>query len=61
MVDYTGPCMQLEDYQEELEEMKNMTRQEYVAHLRRYCTLVFLSSTTILSCASITPAWLQVI
>ncbi|WOK99589.1 AP2-like ethylene-responsive transcription factor ANT [Canna indica] len=25
----------LEDYQEELEEMKNMTRQEYVAHLRR--------------------------
>jgi len=53
--------MQLEDYQEELEEMKNMTRQEYVAHLRRYCTLVFLSSTTILSCASITPAWLQVI
>jgi len=26
---------QLEDYQEELEEMKNMTRQEYVAHLRR--------------------------
>jgi len=27
--------MQLEDYQEELEEMKNMTRQEYVAHLRR--------------------------
>ena len=39
--------MQLEDYQEELEEMKNMTRQEYVAHLRRYCTLVFLSSTKI--------------
>ncbi|OEL16589.1 AP2-like ethylene-responsive transcription factor ANT, partial [Dichanthelium oligosanthes] len=28
-------CLQLEDYQEELEEMKNMTRQEYVAHLRR--------------------------
>jgi hypothetical protein len=27
---------QLEDYQEELEEMKNMSRQEYVAHLRRY-------------------------
>ena len=27
--------MQLEDYQQELEEMKNMTRQEYVAHLRR--------------------------
>ncbi|THU61869.1 hypothetical protein C4D60_Mb07t27800 [Musa balbisiana] len=26
---------QLEDYQEELEEMKNMSRQEYVAHLRR--------------------------
>ncbi|XP_074573387.1 AP2-like ethylene-responsive transcription factor ANT [Curcuma longa] len=26
---------QLEDYQEEIEEMKNMTRQEYVAHLRR--------------------------
>ncbi|XP_042464466.1 AP2-like ethylene-responsive transcription factor ANT [Zingiber officinale] len=25
----------LENYQEELEEMKNMTRQEYVAHLRR--------------------------
>jgi len=32
--------MQLEDYQEELEEMKNMTRQEYVAHLRRYSTYV---------------------
>lgn len=31
-----GCAMQLEDYQEELEEMKNMTRQEYVAHLRRY-------------------------
>jgi hypothetical protein len=27
--------MQIEDYGEELEEMKNMTRQEYVAHLRR--------------------------
>jgi AP2-like factor (ANT lineage) len=27
--------MQIEDYREELEEMKNMTRQEYVAHLRR--------------------------
>lgn len=27
---------QLENYQKELEEMKNMTRQEYVAHLRRY-------------------------
>lgn len=26
---------QLEDYQEELEDMKNMSRQEYVAHLRR--------------------------
>ncbi|KAG6502740.1 hypothetical protein ZIOFF_035027 [Zingiber officinale] len=26
---------QLEDYQEEIEEMKNMTRQEFVAHLRR--------------------------
>ncbi|GJM96771.1 hypothetical protein PR202_ga13634 [Eleusine coracana subsp. coracana] len=25
----------LEDYREELEEMNNMTRQEYVAHLRR--------------------------
>ncbi|KAG0492633.1 hypothetical protein HPP92_006031 [Vanilla planifolia] len=25
----------LENYQEEMEEMKNMTRQEYVAHLRR--------------------------
>nr|CAB3498050.1 unnamed protein product [Digitaria exilis] len=25
----------IEDYREELEEMKNMTRQEYVAHLRR--------------------------
>jgi hypothetical protein len=35
--------MQLEDYQEELEEMKNMTRQEYVAHLRRYYyTLVYI-------------------
>jgi len=28
---------QLENYQTELEEMKNMSRQEYVAHLRR-CT-----------------------
>jgi hypothetical protein len=26
--------MQLEDYQEELEEMKNMTRQEYVLYAR---------------------------
>jgi AP2-like factor, ANT lineage len=34
---FTGcDLMQLEDYREELEEMKNMTRQEYVAHLRRY-------------------------
>ncbi|GJM96766.1 hypothetical protein PR202_ga13629 [Eleusine coracana subsp. coracana] len=35
---YWGPSthinFSLEDYQEELEEMKNMTRQEYVAHLR---------------------------
>jgi hypothetical protein len=31
---------QLEDYREELEEMKNMTRQEYVAHLRRYDVVV---------------------
>jgi hypothetical protein len=28
--------IQVEDYREQLEEMKNMTRQEYVAHLRRY-------------------------
>lgn len=27
--------LQLENYQQQLEEMKNMTRQEYVAHLRR--------------------------
>ncbi|TVU44811.1 hypothetical protein EJB05_04270, partial [Eragrostis curvula] len=36
---YWGPSTNinfaLEDYREELEEMKNMTRQEYVAHLRR--------------------------
>ncbi|XP_062212543.1 AP2-like ethylene-responsive transcription factor CRL5 [Phragmites australis] len=36
---YWGPSTHInfpiEDYQEELEEMKNMTRQEYVAHLRR--------------------------
>ncbi|KAI4366503.1 hypothetical protein MLD38_022374 [Melastoma candidum] len=36
---YWGPCTHinfpLENYQKELEEMKNMTRQEYVAHLRR--------------------------
>ncbi|ONM51186.1 AP2-like ethylene-responsive transcription factor ANT [Zea mays] len=36
---YWGPSTHinfpLEDYQDELEEMKNMTRQEYVAHLRR--------------------------
>lgn len=31
-----NPCSeQLENYQKELEEMKNMSRQEYVAHLRR--------------------------
>jgi len=28
--------IQIEDYRKELEEMENMTRQEYVAHLRRY-------------------------
>ncbi|XP_038981710.1 uncharacterized protein LOC113461644 isoform X2 [Phoenix dactylifera] len=36
---YWGPSTHinfpLEDYQQELEEMKNMSRQEYVAHLRR--------------------------
>nr|APQ47388.1 AP2/ERF domain-containing transcription factor [Vernicia montana] len=36
---YWGPSTHinfpLENYQKELEEMKNMTRQEYVAHLRR--------------------------
>ncbi|CBI19360.3 unnamed protein product, partial [Vitis vinifera] len=36
---YWGPSTHinfpLENYQEELEEMKNMSRQEYVAHLRR--------------------------
>lgn len=36
---YWGPSthinFNLENYQDELEEMKNMTRQEYVAHLRR--------------------------
>ncbi|XP_022739532.1 AP2-like ethylene-responsive transcription factor ANT isoform X2 [Durio zibethinus] len=36
---YWGPSthinFSLENYQKELEEMKNMTRQEYVAHLRR--------------------------
>ncbi|KAG0498973.1 hypothetical protein HPP92_003664 [Vanilla planifolia] len=36
---YWGPSIHtnfpLENYQEEMEEMKNMTRQEYVAHLRR--------------------------
>ncbi|XP_035539143.1 AP2-like ethylene-responsive transcription factor CRL5 isoform X2 [Juglans regia] len=36
---YWGPSTHinfpLEDYQRELDEMKNMTRQEYVAHLRR--------------------------
>jgi hypothetical protein len=31
--------IQVEDYAEELEVMKNMTRQEYVAHLRRYTFL----------------------
>ncbi|WRX30050.1 AP2/ERF domain - like 10 [Theobroma cacao] len=30
-----GRTRQLENYREELEEMKNMSRQEYVAHLRR--------------------------
>ncbi|KAF2309606.1 hypothetical protein GH714_004229 [Hevea brasiliensis] len=37
---YWGPSTHinfpLENYQEELEEMKNMSRQEYVAHLRRH-------------------------
>jgi len=28
--------IQIEDYRDELEEMENMSRQEYVAHLRRY-------------------------
>ncbi|GMP74419.1 hypothetical protein CsSME_00031844 [Camellia sinensis var. sinensis] len=36
---YWGPSTHinfpLENYQQELEHMKNMTRQEYVAHLRR--------------------------
>ncbi|OUZ99373.1 AP2/ERF domain [Macleaya cordata] len=36
---YWGPStfinLSLDDYKEELEEMKNMSRQEYVAHLRR--------------------------
>ncbi|PNX85101.1 ap2-like ethylene-responsive transcription factor ant-like protein, partial [Trifolium pratense] len=36
---YWGPSTRinfpLENYQKELEEMKKMTRQEYVAHLRR--------------------------
>lgn len=34
--------MQIEDYSEELEEMKNMTRQEYVTQLRRYRFLLVL-------------------
>ena len=32
--------MQIEDYREELEETKNMTRQEYLAHLRGYGCLL---------------------
>lgn len=28
--------IQIEDYRDELAEMENMSRQEYVAHLRRY-------------------------
>ncbi|KAB1214940.1 AP2-like ethylene-responsive transcription factor ANT [Morella rubra] len=44
---YWGPSTHinfpLEDYQKELEEMKTMTRQEYVAHLRRH-TSVFSDS-----------------
>ena len=31
--------MQSENYQQELDEMKRMTRQEYVAHLRRWISL----------------------
>jgi len=31
----SGFSLKLENYQKELEEMKNMSRQEYVAHLRR--------------------------
>lgn len=34
-LDLVRVVLQLENYQKELEEMKNMTRQEYVAHLRR--------------------------
>lgn len=34
--------LQLENYQQQLEEMKNMSRQEYVAHLRRYKSIEML-------------------
>jgi len=35
-VPFSLSIWQLENYQTQLEEMKNMSRQEYVAHLRRY-------------------------
>jgi hypothetical protein len=28
-------CMQISNYEKEVEEMKHMTRQEYIAYLRR--------------------------
>lgn len=31
--------VQMSNYEKELEEMKHMTRQEYIAHLRRYCLM----------------------
>lgn len=44
--------MQVENYRAELEEMKRMSRQEFVAHLRRYYSLVSVFFVTPLSLIS---------
>lgn len=38
--------LQISNYEKELEEMKNMTRQEFVASLRRYSILFQASATS---------------
>lgn len=40
VISYKHFLWQVENYQAELEEMKNMTRQEFVAHLRRFVSLL---------------------
>lgn len=36
LLDFFLCTMQVSNYEKELEEMKHMTRQEYIAYLRRY-------------------------